>query len=305
MIGRRMVAAGVVAAAVAVGGVAGALIGFPGSSGASSSPSLSTTAQSSSGKHGGHGRPFFRSGIGADQDLLGAAAKALNLSTQDLLQKLSDGKTTIADIATQQKVDLQTVIDAMDAVAKTDISNLVNNPFPTFPHFHGKGPMGGSGSSGGSGAAGPSVFGGPGGPAMGGLGFGVRGVLNDSIDAVAKALGISSKDLISDLRNGQSIADIAKSKNVDLNTLITTLANDAQSKIDAAVKAGHLPQSLATRIEAGLKQLITNEVNNSHTNGAGRFGGAFGGFGRRGGRGGGPGGPEGGNPMAATPGSSN
>ena len=43
-------------------------------------------------------------------------------------------------------------------------------------------------------------------------------------------------------RNGQSIADIAKAKNVDVDTLIGTLVTDAKSKIDAAVKAGHLPQ---------------------------------------------------------------
>ena len=40
MNGRRMVAAGVVVAAVTVGGVAGALIGVPGLSGASSSPDV-------------------------------------------------------------------------------------------------------------------------------------------------------------------------------------------------------------------------------------------------------------------------
>ena len=56
--------------------------------------------------------------------MLDAAAKALNLSTEDLLEKLSDGKTTIADVAKQQHVDLQTVIDAMEAVAKHDISKI-------------------------------------------------------------------------------------------------------------------------------------------------------------------------------------
>ena len=85
---------------------------------------------------------------------------------------------------------MQTVIDAMEAVANSDISNFVNNPFPAFGHFHAKGTLGGSG------AMGPGGFGAPGGPAVGGFGFGFRGALGGSIDAVAKALGISTQDLL-------------------------------------------------------------------------------------------------------------
>ena len=57
--------------------------------------------------------------------------------------------------------------------------------------------------------------------------------MGDSIDGVAKSLGISPQDLLKDLGNGQSIADIAKAKNVDVNTIIETLVDDAKSKIDA------------------------------------------------------------------------
>jgi len=267
MIGRRMVAAGVVVAAVAVGGVAGALIGVPGLSSASNSPPSAAAAKTGNGPNvGRHFRRFFGLGVGNDKGLLDAAAKALNLSTADLVQKLSDGKTTIADVATQQHVDVHTVIAAMEAVADTDISNLVNNPLP-FPPFGGTPPLGGTG---GSGLIGP---GGPGNPIFGGLGFGMHGVLGGSIDAVAKALGISSSDLLGDLRNGQSIADIATSKHVDLTTLINTLVSDAQTQIDAAVKAGNLPQTVATKLEANLKQLITDAVNNSFPKGFGRVGG--------------------------------
>jgi uncharacterized protein (DUF433 family) len=283
MIGRRMIAAGVVAAAVAAGGVAGAMIGIPGLSSASSSASLSSSAGGSGGSGGSGGTHFpgragFAPGLGARKDLLDAAAKSLHLSTEQLLQKLSDGKTTIADIAKDQKVDVQTVIDAMEAVANSDISNFVNNPLPAFGHFHAKGALGG--------------------PAVGGFGFGFRGALDGSIDAVAKALGISTKDLLGDLRNGQSIADIAKSKNVDINKLITTLVTDAKAQIAAAAKAGHIPQALATKIEDDLQQLITNAVNNTHPKGFGGFGGFGHEGGGRGGRGG-FGGPGGEVPMPA------
>ena len=241
MIGRRMVAAATVVAAVAAGGVAGALIGVPGLSGAATTPS-STTPKSSDAPDARGFRGHFGPVFGGKHDVLDAGAKALGLSTEDLLSKLSDGKTTIADVAKQQNVDVQTVIDAMDAVARADITDMVNNPFPMPPKFPGPG-------------------------------FGFRGGLHgDPISAAAKALGVTTQELLTDLRNGQSIADVAKTKNVDVSTLIDTLVADAKSKLDAAVKAGDLTQDEATKIESTLKEHITNLVNNTHPKGEGRFG---------------------------------
>jgi hypothetical protein len=279
MIGRRMVAAGVVVAAVTVGAVAGALIGVPGLSGASGSPNVvtaasdSTTTTTPGSDHDGRGR---RGGarFGAGKGVLDAAAKALNLSTEDLLKKLSDGKTTIADVAQAQNVDLATVTDAMEAVAKSEIQDLVTKPFPQRPDFGGK-HRGGRGF-------GPGM----GGPGLGGgMAFGFVGELRGSIDALAKSLGISTEDLMKDIAGGQTIADIAKSKNVDVNTIIDSVVADATSKIDAAVKDGHLTQEQADKIESNLKDMVTKFVNDGFK---------FGGFGRgKFGHGGFPGGHDG------------
>ena len=283
MNGRRMAAAGVVAAAVTAGAVAGALIGIPGISSASSSPKVSTAATSNSTPTTGHFGHRFRGfggasiGIGG-QGVLAAAAKALGLSTPDLLKKLSDGKTTIADVAQQEGVDLSKVTDAMEAVSNSAIQKLVNNPFPAFPDLNGKAPQFGKGK-------------GPGAPGIFGFGF---GQLQGSIDSLAKSLGISTSDLMTDLGKGQSIADIAKSKNVDINTIINSLVADATSKINAAVSAKHLSQAQATKIEANLKDMITKLVNNSFKFGFGGKGGKMGpGFGHFafGGFPGGPGAP--------------
>ncbi|HZX54384.1 MAG TPA: hypothetical protein VFE86_06870, partial [Ilumatobacteraceae bacterium] len=266
MIGRRMVAAGVVVAAVTVGAVAGALIGVPGLSGASGSPNVvpaasdSTTTTTPGSDHDGRGR---RGGarFGAGKGVLDAAAKALNLSTEDLLKKLSDGKTTIADVAQAQNVDLATVTDAMEAVAKSEIQDLVTKPFPQRPDFGGK-HRGGRGF-------GPGM----GGPGLGGgMAFGFGGELRGSIDALAKSLGISTEDLMKDIAGGQTIADIAKSKNVDINTVIDGLVNDATAKIDAAAKAGQLDQDRATALKSKLRDKITKAVNKTHLDGGGRFG---------------------------------
>jgi urease gamma subunit len=249
--GRRLVAGAALVAAVAAGGVAGALIGVPGMSGAATSPTSTTTESNDAPARGfgGHIRPF----IGAGKDVLDAGAKALDLSTDDLLAKLRDGKTTIADIAKQQNVDVQTVIDAMAAVAKSDITDLVNNPLPVPPSFP-------------DGSKGP------------GFGFGHHGGLRENkLDAAAKALGITADELMKELRNGQSIADVAKAKSVDVSNVIDAIVTDAQSTIDAAVKDGHLTQDEATKLKSDLKDRITNLVNNTRPKGEGHFpGGDFG-----------------------------
>lgn len=277
MIGRRMVAAGVVVAAVTAGAVAGALIGIPGLSGASGSPNVSTVAgeatTTTTPDSGHHLRGFPGARFGAGKGVLDAAAKALNLSTPDLLKKLSDGKTTIADVAQQENIPLSDVTDAMEAVAKSEISDIVNKPFPKFPDFKrggrgfgfGKGPMGGMG-----------------------IGFGF-GDLRGSFDSLATALGISPQDLMKDLAGGQSIADIAKSKNVDINTIIDKLVTDATAKLNDAVNNGHLSKDAAAKIESNLKDMITKIVNNGFKFGGfgdGGFGFGHGGFP-------GPGGPGG------------
>jgi hypothetical protein len=242
MIGRRIVAAGVVAGAVAVGGVAGAMIGIPGLSGATttsgaSGPSGSTTAPADEAPDGG---PHFHMHV-RDDGVFAAAAEALNLSTEELMQKLSDGKTTIADVAEQQNVDVQTVIDAMEAVSNKRIEDLVNNPLPTPSHDWRGGP----------GRGGHDGF---------GFGFGFPG-LRGGFDSLAKALGVTTDELRNDLRDGKSIADIAKANNVDLDTVADALVKEATDRLDQAVKDEKLTQEQADKIESGLKQTITDLLN--------------------------------------------
>jgi hypothetical protein len=235
MIGRRLVAGTALVAAVAAGGVAGAMIGVPGTSGAATS-STSTTTKPSDANGPESGRGFHRHGpFGADKGVLDAGAKALGLSTDDLMTKLRDGKTTIADVAKAQNVDVQTVIDAMAAVAKSDIEDLVNNPLPAPPSF---------------------------GFGHGGIGIGI-GIRENKLDAAAKALGITSDELMTQLRDDKSIADVAKAKNVDVNTVIDAIVSDAKAKLDDAVKDGHLTQAQADELQTDLKDRVTELVNNT------------------------------------------
>jgi hypothetical protein len=98
--------------------------------------------------------------------------------------------------------------------------------------------------------------------------------LDAGLDSAAKALGISAQDLKTDLAKGQSIADIAKAKKVDVNKVIDALVADASARIDAALKAGHITKAAADKIKGDLKTRITDLVNNGFPKGPtdGRFG---------------------------------
>jgi hypothetical protein len=234
----RLLTGVAVVTAVAAGGVGGALIGVPGLSGAQPFPKSATSTAAA-----GATKPAGR--IRGQSALLDAAAKALKLTTQQLTDKLSDGKTTIADVAKQQNVDVKTVIDAIATADRGRISGIVNKPWPKVGARHG--------------------FGGNG-------GLGIRPDVG--LDAAAKALGVSTQDLKTDLAKGQSIAAIAKAKKVDVNKVIDGLVADASARIDEARKAGHLTQAEADKVKSDLKTRITDLVNNGFPKGpkGGRFG---------------------------------
>lgn len=237
----RLVTGVAVLAAVGVGSVAGALVAVPSLSGAQTFPgAISVAAPSGSTSTTLPGQPgqpgFHKPGDG----LLDAAATALHLTPDQLREKLSDGKTTIADVAQQQGVDVNTVIDAMVNADRQRITDIVNNPIPMFGH--------------------DAFPGGKAGPAFGpSFRFGFAGA---AFDAVAKALGITPDELKTDLAKGMSIADIAKSKNLDVNKVIDQLVADANAKIDAAVKAGKLSQDRADALKNAVRSAITAFVNN-------------------------------------------
>ena len=226
MLGRRFTIPLVITASVVVGGTAGALLGVPVLSGASTN---STT--NAANAPGPAAAPGVRSGPSA---LLDAAAKALNLTSDELRNRLSDGKTTIAGIAKEKNIDINTVIDAIAAADRQRIEDFVNNPLPARDHGPGRGFGRGPGKA-----------------------FGA----DDKLDAAAKALGITTDDLKSALRDGKSIADVAKDKNVDVNKVIDDMVAAAQARIDQAKTDGKISQEQADRLKSELKDRITKLVN--------------------------------------------
>jgi len=99
-------------------------------------------------------------------------------------------------------------------------------------------------------ALGPGHLGGP----------GLRGI-GAGLDTAAKAIGVTTDELRQAIASGQSIAEFAKSKNVDPQKVIDAMVADAKSRLNAAVAANKLTQAQADTVLANSTTMITNLVN--------------------------------------------
>jgi len=131
--------------------------------------------------------------------------------------------------------------------------------------------------------AGDGVLGGPGGPGFGrgpggpgGPGFPggspglARPAIANEIAAAAKYLGVSEADLRTKLRDGQSLADVAKAQSKDVGGLKTAILDAAKTDLDKAVADKKLTQSQADDFYDALKSHIDDIVD---ANGKLDFGG--------------------------------
>jgi hypothetical protein len=138
--------------------------------------------------------------------------------------------------------------------------------------------------------------GGPGGP--GGPGFGFGGFAGPALKAgigdVATYLGLKPADLVTQLRSGKSLADIATAQGKTVDGLKTAITDAATKQLDAAVTANKLTKDQETKLLAGLASHLDDLVNGVHK---------AGGFGFRHGHGGwkGPGDRGGSDPQAPAP----
>jgi hypothetical protein len=125
---RKLLGAAAFSVALAGGGVAGALLGVPGTSGAQDGTTTTTVAASGSTANRAHPRPAVRRAARAVRegraDSLDAAAKVLGITPEALRTELQSGKS-IADVATEKKVDVQKVIDAVVAAQKADLEAVI------------------------------------------------------------------------------------------------------------------------------------------------------------------------------------
>lgn len=130
----RALAAGAVTMAIAGGALAGALLGVPGVTAAQEGDTTTTTAPADTDAGGGSG---FENGADDHGDLrcrpwgrglhevgLSAAADALGIGPDELEGALRDGDS-VADVAAEEGVDVQDVIEALTAAATAAIDDKV------------------------------------------------------------------------------------------------------------------------------------------------------------------------------------
>ncbi|HEX3980961.1 MAG TPA: hypothetical protein VHW93_07045 [Acidimicrobiales bacterium] len=88
-----------------------------------------------------------------------------------------------------------------------------------------------------------------------------REIRKAGVAVSAKAIGVTPADLVTELRSGKSIAQVASEHNVSSQTVESALVKGADGKIDKAVSANKLNSTLADKIEAALPAYVAKAVN--------------------------------------------
>jgi hypothetical protein len=81
------------------------------------------------------------------------------------------------------------------------------------------------------------------------------------IDLSAKTIGVTPKALVTELRSGKSVAQVAGEHGVSAQTVVNALVGAADGKVDQAVTSGKLTSAEAAKIKAALPGYITKAVN--------------------------------------------
>ncbi len=101
-----------------------------------------------------------------------------------------------------------------------------------------------------------------------------RRLAKAALKDAAGVIGVSSQDLASALKTGQSVADVATAHGVDPQTVVDKLVADASAKIDEAVASGKLSADKATTIKTKLpdhvSKLVNKRFDGSHRHGGDR-----------------------------------
>jgi hypothetical protein len=88
-----------------------------------------------------------------------------------------------------------------------------------------------------------------------------RIVARAGIKDAAGVIGIEPQELVTALRGGQSIAQVATAHGVDPQAVIDKLVADASARIDQGVANGKLSAEKAAEIKGKLPERVTKAVN--------------------------------------------
>ena len=119
-----------------------------------------------------------------------------------------------------------------------------------------------------------------GGPALGPRGFGHGGPGHRSfrdLDAAGAFLGVEEDALRERLRDGETLAEVAKEKGKSVDGLGSAIVAATTKRLDESVAAGRLTKAQRDEIVAGLKERTTAIVNGDFPAFGGRLGPGLGG----------------------------
>jgi hypothetical protein len=156
----------------------------------------------------------------AEQAIIGDAAKRLGVSASELEDALAKAEDAQLDEAVEDGELTKKQADAMKKARKES----------------------------------GHVLGIPGGPRFEHHGFGERGLRfrGGPLDDVADAIGISVRKLFSELRDGKTIAEVAKAHGKSLDDVRAAVREATEKRLDAEVKDGMLTRKQADEILEGL-----------------------------------------------------
>jgi len=80
------------------------------------------------------------------------------------------------------------------------------------------------------------------------------------LDAAAAKLGMTTQDLMAELRQGKSLSKVAKEKNVNPDDLKAAIVAAVTAQLDQAVKDGKLTQAQADQIKAQVEKLDLDQA---------------------------------------------
>jgi len=86
-------------------------------------------------------------------------------------------------------------------------------------------------------------------------------VIKAAVKISAETIGISPQDLVKELRNGKSVAEVATEHGKTAQEVIDALVSKASSKVDELVAAGKIDAEMGERIKAKAPEAAARLVN--------------------------------------------
>lgn len=88
-----------------------------------------------------------------------------------------------------------------------------------------------------------------------------RQALRGMVETAANTIGVSPADLVTELKTGKSVADVANEHNVAPDTVVKAIVDAGTAKVDEAVTNGKITQAQGDKIKSRLSDAASKFVN--------------------------------------------